>query len=540
MNHDVMEHIEVDEPVDYVFHLAALASPIDYLRQPLHSLKTGSHGTHHALGLAKWKRARFLLASTSEIYGDPQVHPQPETYWGHVNPIGPRGVYDEAKRYAEALTMAYHNQQGVDTAIVRIFNTYGPRMRAHDGRAIPSFVRQALENKPLTVFGDGSQTRSFCYVDDLIRGLYLLAVSEEHLPVNLGNPSEFTILELAETVLRVTESTSEIVFEALPVDDPQIRQPDITRAKQLLGWEPEIDLEEGLRRMLPTMERVHAQAGRLRGARRDRARRPRRTGRALCAAAPELAEPDRRHLRRAGDVRRPGLGVRAVQAARGRGAARQPLLGRPERRRPRQAPGERREPERLGLRLDDLRRDGQALGRQRRQAGLLDPLDPEVGQPCQEHGAAPPDRPPQLRIRRREALQRQLSPDSRRARPARRPALDGVERAEQPGLPEAAVHEDQPAQVQAREPPDLRRHVQRRHVGRPPDRARRREGGVRRNGPAREQHRNAASGIRLTAALLARAEAGRCALRRLLAPSVLPAPQRVAAQAAARPRRAPA
>ena len=258
VNHDVIERIEIDEPVDYVFHLAALASPIDYLRQPLHSLKTGSYGTHHALGLAKWKRARFLLASTSEIYGDPQVHPQPETYWGHVNPIGPRGVYDEAKRYAEALTMAYHNQQGVDTAIVRIFNTYGPRMRAHDGRAIPTFVRQALENKPLTVFGDGSQSRSFCYVDDLIRGLYLLAVSDEHLPVNLGNPSEFTILELAETVLRVTESKSEIVFEALPVDDPQIRQPDITRAKQLLDWEPEIDLEEGLRRMLPTMERVRA------------------------------------------------------------------------------------------------------------------------------------------------------------------------------------------------------------------------------------------------------------------------------------------
>jgi dTDP-glucose 4,6-dehydratase len=258
LNHDVIETIEIDEPVDYVFHLAALASPIDYLRQPLHSLKTGSYGTHHALGLAKWKRARFLLASTSEIYGDPQVHPQPETYWGHVNPIGPRGVYDEAKRYAEALTMAYHSQQGVDTAIVRIFNTYGPRMRAHDGRAIPTFVRQALENKPLTVFGDGSQTRSFCYVDDLIRGLYLLAASGEHLPINLGNPGEFTILELAETVLRVTESTSEIVFEALPVDDPQIRQPDITRAKQLLDWEPEIDLEEGLRRMLPTMERVGA------------------------------------------------------------------------------------------------------------------------------------------------------------------------------------------------------------------------------------------------------------------------------------------
>jgi dTDP-glucose 4,6-dehydratase len=255
MNHDVIEEIEIDEPVDYVFHLAALASPIDYLRQPLHSLKTGSYGTHHALGLAKWKRARFLLASTSEIYGDPQVHPQPETYWGHVNPIGPRGVYDEAKRYAEALTMAYRTQQGVDTAIVRIFNTYGPRMRSHDGRAIPTFVRQALENKPLTVFGDGSQTRSFCYVDDLIRGLYLLAASDEHLPVNLGNPGEFTILELAETVLRLTESKSEIVFEALPVDDPKVRQPDITRARQLLGWEPQVSLEEGLRRLLQASQR---------------------------------------------------------------------------------------------------------------------------------------------------------------------------------------------------------------------------------------------------------------------------------------------
>ena len=254
VNHDVIEPIAIDEPVDYVFHLAALASPIDYLRQPLHSLKVGSYGTHNALGLAKWKRARFLLASTSEIYGDPQVHPQPETYWGHVNPIGPRGVYDEAKRYGEAMTMAYHRQQGVDTSISRIFNTYGPRMRPHDGRAIPTFVRQALENKPITVFGDGSQTRSFCYVDDLIRGLYVLATSGEHLPVNLGNPSEFTILELAETVIRLTESSSEIVYEALPVDDPQIRQPDITRAKQLLGWEPEVQLEEGLRRMLPTVQ----------------------------------------------------------------------------------------------------------------------------------------------------------------------------------------------------------------------------------------------------------------------------------------------
>jgi len=254
-SHDMVNHLEIDEPVDAVYHLAALASPIDYLRQPLLSLKTGSYGTHNALGLAKLKRARFLLASTSEVYGDPEVHPQPESYWGNVNPIGPRGVYDEAKRYAEALTMAYHGQQGVDTAIVRIFNTYGPRMRSHDGRAIPTFVRQAIENEPLTVFGDGSQTRSFCYVDDLIRGLHLLADSGEHLPVNLGNPSEFSILELAQTVIKVTSSKSEIVYEALPIDDPQVRQPDITRARQLLGWEPEIELEEGLRRMLPTLGR---------------------------------------------------------------------------------------------------------------------------------------------------------------------------------------------------------------------------------------------------------------------------------------------
>ena len=249
VNHDLTRHFEIAEPVDFVFHLASPASPIDYMRLPLHTLKVGSYGTHNMLGLAKFKRARFLLASTSEVYGDPQIHPQPETYWGHVNPIGPRGVYDEAKRYAEAMTMAYHRQQGVDTCIARIFNTYGPRMRPHDGRAVPTFMRQALENKPLTVFGDGSQTRSFCYVDDLIRGLYLLATSGEHLPVNLGNPQEMTLLELAETVVRITGSQSEIVFEALPIDDPHVRQPDITRARQLLGWEPEVALEDGLRRL---------------------------------------------------------------------------------------------------------------------------------------------------------------------------------------------------------------------------------------------------------------------------------------------------
>jgi dTDP-glucose 4,6-dehydratase len=255
VNQDVTTYVDIAEPVDFVYHLASPASPIDYARLPLQTLKVGSYGTHNALGLAKFKRARFLIASTSEVYGDPAVHPQPETYWGNVNPIGPRGVYDEAKRYSEAMTMAYHRQQGVDTAIARIFNTYGPRMRPNDGRAVPTFVRQALEGKPLTVFGDGSQTRSFCYVDDLIRGLVALAESGEHLPVNLGNPDEFTMNELAETVVRLTGSKSEIVHEALPVDDPQVRQPDITRARQLLGWQPEIQLEQGLQRMLGTLGR---------------------------------------------------------------------------------------------------------------------------------------------------------------------------------------------------------------------------------------------------------------------------------------------
>jgi dTDP-glucose 4,6-dehydratase len=250
VNQDLTEPVRLEDEVDFVYHLASPASPIDYSRLPLHTLKVGSYGTHHMLGLAKVKRARFLLASTSEVYGDPQVHPQPEHYWGHVNPIGPRGVYDEAKRYAEALTMAYHRQQGVNTCIARVFNTFGARMRPHDGRAIPTFLRQALQDKPVTVFGDGSQTRSFCYVDDLIRGFVLLAESDVHLPVNLGNPKEMTLLDLAEAVIDVTGSRSEIVYEALPVDDPQVRQPDIARAKQLLGWEPEVELRDGLQRTI--------------------------------------------------------------------------------------------------------------------------------------------------------------------------------------------------------------------------------------------------------------------------------------------------
>jgi dTDP-glucose 4,6-dehydratase len=253
---DITSHYEVDEPIDFVYHMASPASPIDYARLPLHTLKVGAYGTHNTLGLAKKHRARFLLASTSEVYGDPLVHPQPESYWGNVNPIGPRGVYDEAKRYAEALTMAYLRQQGVDSCIARIFNTFGARMRPQDGRAVPTFLRQALSEKPVTVFGDGSQTRSFCYVDDLIRGLVLLAESDVHEPINLGNPAELALLEMAELIIELTESRSEIVFEALPIDDPQVRQPDITRAKQLLGWEPEIEVREGLRRTIAHYTKV--------------------------------------------------------------------------------------------------------------------------------------------------------------------------------------------------------------------------------------------------------------------------------------------
>ena len=259
VRHDVSTPIYIAGPLDGVLHFASPASPVDYLEYPIQTLKVGSLGTHNALGLAREKGARFMIASTSEVYGDPLEHPQTERYWGNVNPVGPRGVYDEAKRFAEAMTMAYHRYHGIDTRIVRIFNTYGPRMRPHDGRAIPTFLRQALDNEPITVFGDGSQTRSFCYVDDMVRGLYALAMSDEHLPVNIGNPNEFTIRELAEVVTRLTASTSEIVFEALPVDDPQVRQPDITRARQVLGWEPEVQLEEGIERILsatPSLSRT--------------------------------------------------------------------------------------------------------------------------------------------------------------------------------------------------------------------------------------------------------------------------------------------
>jgi dTDP-glucose 4,6-dehydratase len=257
LNVDIIDPYFVDESIDFVYHLASPASPIDYLRLPLHTLKVGSYGTHHTLGLAKAHRARFLISSTSEVYGDPQEHPQRESYWGHVNPIGPRGVYDEAKRYAEALAMAYHRQQGVDTAIMRIFNTYGPRMRPNDGRAIPTFLRQALEDRPITVFGDGSQTRSFCYVEDLIRGMIALAESGYHDPVNIGNPNEFTLLELAQTIVELTSSRSEIVHEALPIDDPKVRRPDISLARNVLGWEPRVELREGLQR---TIQESGAQA----------------------------------------------------------------------------------------------------------------------------------------------------------------------------------------------------------------------------------------------------------------------------------------
>ncbi len=246
VKHDVTNYIHVAGRLDVILHFASPASPIDYLQLPIQTLKVGSLGTHKALGLAKAKGARFLLASTSEVYGDPLVHPQPESYWGNVNPVGPRGVYDEAKRFAEALTMAYHRFHGVDTRIVRIFNTYGPRMRAGDGRVVPTFITQALEGRPLTVFGDGSQTRSFCYVDDLVEGIWRLLNSDWTDPMNLGNPAEMTVLEFAREIVRITGGGSEIVFEPLPEDDPKVRQPDITLARKVLGWEPRVSLEEGL------------------------------------------------------------------------------------------------------------------------------------------------------------------------------------------------------------------------------------------------------------------------------------------------------
>ncbi|MGQ9661161.1 MAG: UDP-glucuronic acid decarboxylase family protein [Kiritimatiellia bacterium] len=246
IKHDVTEYIYVPGPVDFVFHFASPASPIDYLELPIQTLKVGALGTHKALGLARAKGARFILASTSEVYGDPLVHPQSESYWGNVNPVGPRGVYDEAKRFAEALTMAYHRFHGLDTKIARIFNTYGPRMRANDGRVVPTFITQALRNEPLTAFGDGKQTRSFCYVSDMIEGIYALATSRETGPINLGNPQEMTVLEMAEKIIRLTGSESKIVFKPLPVDDPKVRQPDITLAKTRLGWKPRVNLDEGL------------------------------------------------------------------------------------------------------------------------------------------------------------------------------------------------------------------------------------------------------------------------------------------------------
>ena len=247
---DVTEFIYIEGPLDFVLHFASPASPADYLRWPIQTLKVGALGTHKALGLAKAKGAKFLLASTSEVYGDPQVHPQPEDYWGHVNPIGPRGVYDEAKRFAEAMTMAYHRYHGLDTRIARIFNVFGPRMRKDDGRAVPTFISQALKGEDLTVFGDGSQTRSFGYISDLVDGIELLMESDYHGPINLGNPEEMTVLEMAKKIIELTGSSSKIAFKPLPQDDPKVRRPDITRAREVLGWEPKVPVEEGLRRTI--------------------------------------------------------------------------------------------------------------------------------------------------------------------------------------------------------------------------------------------------------------------------------------------------
>lgn len=249
-HHDVTKFVHVPGHLDYILHFASPASPIDYLKMPIQTLKVGALGTHNLLGLAKSKNARILVASTSEVYGDPLVHPQSEEYWGNVNPIGPRGVYDEAKRFMESITMAYHNFHNVETRIIRIFNTYGPRMRLDDGRALPTFMSQALRGEDVTVYGDGSQTRSFCYVDDLVEGIYRLLLSDYHLPVNIGNPSEISLLQFAEEVIALTGSKSKIIFEPLPQDDPKQRQPDITKAKSILGWQPSVDRAEGLKRTL--------------------------------------------------------------------------------------------------------------------------------------------------------------------------------------------------------------------------------------------------------------------------------------------------
>jgi dTDP-glucose 4,6-dehydratase len=250
IHHDVTEYMYVDGDLDAILHFASPASPLDYLRYPIQTLKVGSLGTHKALGLAKAKKARFLIASTSEVYGDPLIHPQQEEYWGNVNPVGSRGVYDEAKRFSEAITMAYHRYHGLDTRIVRIFNTYGPKMRIEDGRAIPAFMSQALLGEPLTVFGDGSQTRSVCYVDDLVEGIYRLLLSGENNPVNIGNPDEISMLDLAKEIIEISGSSSEIIFKSLPEDDPKVRQPDITKAKHILGWEPKVQRREGLLKTL--------------------------------------------------------------------------------------------------------------------------------------------------------------------------------------------------------------------------------------------------------------------------------------------------
>jgi len=250
VNHNVSEYINIDGNLDYILHFASPASPIDYLELPIQTLKVGALGTHNALGLAKAKKAVFLLASTSEVYGDPLIHPQPEEYWGNVNPIGPRGVYDEAKRFAEAITMAYHRTHGINTKIVRIFNTYGPRMRIKDGRAIPNFLKQALTGEDLTIYGNGSQTRSFCFVTDLVEGIFRLLTSEQHEPVNIGNPNEMTIRQMADKILQATQSNSKIINVPLPEDDPKTRQPNITLAKKILNWEPKVSLDEGLKSTL--------------------------------------------------------------------------------------------------------------------------------------------------------------------------------------------------------------------------------------------------------------------------------------------------
>ena len=526
--HDVVEPIQIDEPVDYVFHLAALASPVDYLRAPLASLKVGSYGTHNALGLAKWKRARFLISSTSEVYGDPQVHPQPETYWGNVNPIGPRGVYDEAKRYAEALTMTYHAQQGVDTCIARIFNTYGPRMRKNDGRASVNFLNQAIGGKPLTVYGDGSQTRSLCYVDDLIRGLYLLMMSDEHLPVNIGNPDhEVTMLELAQTVIRVTRLDERDrlrgAADRRPADPPprhHARAPD-----------PRLGARDRPRGRPAALAASRSAGSRSRpDVRASGARRRRRSRRrsSLRPRSPRRASRylRDRHLRRGADALRADRQDDAdAQAAARAGGAAEPLLGRRAYGVAQQRPANATNPADPAYDWALYDRTVRYANAVRHPRALLDLRHAGLGERRprrRTHAPTRSDRPAQLRARGRQALRRRSSRTARAGSCRRsRSGSRGTSRTTRSSSRRSTRGKSDPERDRLRE--DLQRRLQRRAR----DAVRRRARRLRRHGAARQQQPVELAAVRLAARLPARRqEGGPEDVRRVGAPPVLRGPER--------------